>query len=151
MLARAAVETLAVVFAAVLVAPLVETAWLATAVSVVALVFALRFAWRLTLWTRNRLIVTDRRVFELRGLVVSRVASMPLAKVTDMTYKRSMLGRLLGYGELVVESSGQDQALNDLRHIPDPDEFYRTLTGLALGGYASDGHAPPPRGARAPR
>ena len=40
---------------------------------------------------------------------------MPLTKVTDMSFKRSFPGRLLGYGEFIVESAGQDQALRNVR------------------------------------
>ena len=32
------------------------------------------------------------------------VAMMPLLKVTDMTYDRSLLGRIVGYGTFVLES-----------------------------------------------
>ena len=74
--------------------------------------------------------MTDRRIFEVSGLVTRKVASMPLSKMTDMTYRRPILGRILGYGELHVESAGQDQALSRLDHLPNPDEFYRTITYL---------------------
>ena len=33
---------------------------------------------------------------------------MPLAKVTDMSFQRSPIGRILGYGEFILESAGQD-------------------------------------------
>jgi hypothetical protein len=39
---------------------------------------------------------------------------------------------MLGYGECILETAGQDQALTKLTHLPDPDDFYRTLTRLAL-------------------
>ena len=37
---------------------------------------------------------------------------MPLAKVTDMSFQRFTMGRILGYGEFILESAGQGQALN---------------------------------------
>ncbi len=55
---------------------------------------------------------------------------MPLAKVTDMTFQRSFLGRLLGYGKFVRESAGQDQALSTVDHIPYPEQFYLEVCAL---------------------
>ncbi len=62
---------------------------------------------------------------------------MPLTRVTDMTYRRSIAGRLLGYGDLIVESAGQDQALSRIERIPHPDHFYRTITSLVTAGLPS--------------
>ena len=105
-----------------------------TIVGVVAVLFALRLLWRIWEWRAKRFVVTDRRIFEVSGLLTRKVASMPLAKMTDITYRRSILGRLLGYGEVVVETAGQEQALHRLDHLPRPDDFYRTITWLVTGG-----------------
>ena len=105
-----------------------------TVAGVVALLFFLRFLWRIWEWRADRVVVTDRRIFEVSGLLSRKVASMPLAKMTDITYHRSLLGRILGYGELIVETAGQDQALQRLHHLPKPDDFYRTITWLVTGG-----------------
>ena len=86
---------------------------------------------------RAVIVVTDQRIFEVSGVLTRKVASMPLTRVTDMTYRRSLLGRLLGYGDLIVESAGQDQALSHIDHLPDPDGFYRTITSLVTAGIPS--------------
>jgi membrane protein YdbS with pleckstrin-like domain len=113
-----------------------------TIVGLVAVVFALRFAYRLWNWWDNRVLVTNQRIVEASGVITRRVASMPLSKVTDMTYRRTIFGRLLGYGDLVLESAGQHQALERIDHIPDPDHFYRTVTALVT---AKVGGPPPVR------
>ncbi|HWB73161.1 MAG TPA: PH domain-containing protein [Egibacteraceae bacterium] len=99
----------------------------------VTLGLLLRFLWRGWLWSVDHIVVTDRRVFETSGVFNRNVASMPLGKVTDMTYRRNVWGRLLGYGEFIVESAGQEQALSRIDHLPQPDHFYRTLTWLVFG------------------
>jgi membrane protein YdbS with pleckstrin-like domain len=76
---------------------------------------------------------TQRRLMLIHGLVTRKVAMMPLEKVTDMSYARSPLGQLLGYGEFVLESAGQDQALRSVDHIAEPDELYRILIGTMFG------------------
>ena len=94
--------------------------------------FILRLGWRLWEWWIDRVVVTDKRLFEVSGILTRRVGSMPLAKVTDMTYHRSMAGRLFGYGELRLESPGQKQALARIAYLPKPDDFYRTVTSLVM-------------------
>jgi Bacterial PH domain len=49
---------------------------------------------------------------------------MPLLRVTDMKYEQSALGRTLNYGTFVLESAGQDQALREVKHLPNPNELY---------------------------
>jgi membrane protein YdbS with pleckstrin-like domain len=92
-----------------------------------------RLTWRALEWREDWFVVTDRRLLMRTGLVTRRIAMMPLLKVTDMSYARSPLGRLLGYGELVLESAGQDQALRTITHLPDPDELYLEICDLLFG------------------
>ena len=115
-----------------------------TVLGLVAAFFFLRLGWKLWEWYEDRIVVTDQRVVEISGILTRRVASMPLSKVTDMTYRRSLLGRLMGYGELVLESAGQQQALERISHLPHPDDFYRTLTSLIAARMALlAGYGPP--------
>ena len=37
---------------------------------------------------------------------------------------RSLGGRLFGYGEFIIESAGQDQALRNIPFIPYPEQLY---------------------------
>jgi hypothetical protein len=55
---------------------------------------------------------------------------MPLAKVTDMSFQRSAMGRIFGYGEFILESAGQDQALNRVDYLPYPEQLYLEVCGL---------------------
>ena len=104
-----------------------------TVLGLVALVFLFRFLWRVWEWRVDKIIVTDRRILEVSGLLTRKVASMPLEKLTDLTYNRSLAGRLLGYGRISVESAGQEQGLTTIDYLPSPDDFYRTVTSLVTG------------------
>lgn len=99
----------------------------------VALVAVLRFTVITILWWIERIVITDKRVMLAQGLVVHKVAMMPLAKVTDITFRRSLGGRLLGYGTLIVESAGQDQGLDRIDYMPHPEEVYEALSELIFG------------------
>ena len=101
-----------------------------TVLGLLAAFFFLRLGWKLWQWYEDRIYVTTHRVVEVSGVLTRNVASIPLTKVTDMTYRRSVPGRVLGYGELVLESAGQRQAIERIAYIPAPDHFYRTVTSL---------------------
>jgi membrane protein YdbS with pleckstrin-like domain len=81
-------------------------------------------AWNVFDWYYDRFILTNKRVMVVNGIVTRRVAMMPLLRVTDMKYEQSALGRLLNYGTFVLESAGQDQALREVKHLPNPNELY---------------------------
>ncbi len=96
----------------------------------VALFFVGRLAWKVLLWWEDRVVVTDQRIIEVSGFFTRRVASIPIEKVTDMTYRRTVGGRVFGYGDLILETAGQTQALDEICYLPSPDEFYRIVTSL---------------------
>ena len=59
---------------------------------------------------------------------------MPLNKVTDMSFQRTFFGRLFGYGEFIIESAGQDQALRNIPYIPYPEQRYLAVCDLLFPG-----------------
>ena len=65
-----------------------------------------------------------------QGFITHKVNMMPLAKVTDMSFQRSALGQVFGYGEFIVESAGQDQALRNVDYLPYPEQLYLEVCGL---------------------
>ena len=98
-----------------------------------ALLVVLRFAYIVVDWWVERIVVTDKRFMLITGVFTNRVAMMPISKVTDLTYERTWLGRLLGYGTLIVESAGQIQALNRIEFLPRPELVYDAISELVFG------------------
>src|SRR5271165_5890427 len=76
-----------------------------------------RLAVKVFEWSDTYFVVTSQRMLLQTGLVTKKVNMMPLSKVTDMSFQRSSLGRILGYGEFILESAGQDQALRVVDHL----------------------------------
>jgi len=97
------------------------------------LVAVLRFTALTILWWIERIVITDKRVMIAQGIIVHNVGMMPLGKVTDLTFQRTLSGRMLGYGTMVVESAGQIQALNRIDYMPRPEEIYEALSELVFG------------------
>ena len=86
--------------------------------------------WRIIDWVLTYFVITSQRLLLARGFPTRRVDMMPLTKVTDMSFNRSAKGQLLGFGEFVVESAGQDQALRHIEYLPYPEQLYLEVCGL---------------------
>ena len=90
----------------------------------------LRLAIKVFEWSETYFVVTSQRFILATGLLTRKVNMMPLTKVTDMSFERSTMGRVLGYGEFILESAGQDQALTNVDHLPYPEQLYLEVCGL---------------------
>lgn len=88
-----------------------------------------RLIWDAVNWAVDYFVITSERILLTSGIFTRSVNMMPLSKVTDMSFHRSFAGRLLGYGEFIVESAGQDQALRRIDHIPYPEQLYLVVCG----------------------
>ncbi|MGD0376226.1 MAG: PH domain-containing protein [Streptosporangiaceae bacterium] len=98
----------------------------------------LRMVWKTVNWAVDFFVVTSQRMLLTSGVLTRKVAMMPLSKVTDMSFRRSFAGRLFGYGEFIVESAGQDQALRTVDHIPYPEQLYLEICGMLFPSSASE-------------
>ena len=86
-----------------------------------------RAVWMVFEWRQQWVVATNKRLMLTYGFIVRKVAMMPLTKVTDMSYHRTIMGRIFGWGTFVMESAGQQQALSEIRFVPNPDHNYRAL------------------------
>jgi membrane protein YdbS with pleckstrin-like domain len=106
---------------------------LAAVVWIAWLVLFVNLIWKAINWAVDFFVVTSHRILLTSGVFTRKVAMMPLTKVTDMSFQRSFAGRMLGYGEFIVESAGQDQALRNIDHIPYPEQLYLEVCGMLFG------------------
>lgn len=98
-----------------------------------AVLVLLRFLLRLGRWSSERLLVTDQRIVEVDGLIAKRVSSWPYTRIHDLSYRRSIPGRLLGFGSLSIEPTAPEAPVRVLERIPDPDGFYRDAMEVIMG------------------
>jgi membrane protein YdbS with pleckstrin-like domain len=101
------------------------------------------YALRVGEWWMRTFIVSTRRVLLTSGVIVRTVTLLPLRRITDLTWKETPLGQVLGYGTFRFESAGQQQALSEITYLPDAGLLYRRVSGLLFssdwGGAASGG------------
>lgn len=106
-------------------------------------------------WLENYFIVTSQRVILIEGILTRDVTSVPHAQVASVRFRRSAMGRLLGYGQFIIEC-GRSQPKWTVNFIPYPEQLYLETTGLIFRDRdPDDGPAPgwqpgqpEPRGSR---
>jgi len=57
-------------------------------------------------WKFNRLYLTNYRLIRESGIIGKRYMSVRLSNIEDTTCTFGILGRILGYGDLIIESAG---------------------------------------------
>ncbi|MGH2752027.1 MAG: PH domain-containing protein [Actinomycetota bacterium] len=103
-----------------------------------ALLVLLRGALRVRRWSHHKILVTDRRIVEIGGVMARRVWSWPYVRIHDLGLRRSVTGRLLGYGSVVIEATTPGSPCVVLGRIPDPNGFYRDVMEVLMEGPLPD-------------
>lgn len=96
-------------------------------------VAVIRLAWQYFIWGHNLIFFTGYRIIYVSGIFTRNIAMIPVGKVTDMGYLKTLPGQALNYGKFVIESAGQVQALREINFVPEPDDTYRYLQNLIFG------------------
>jgi hypothetical protein len=82
-------------------------------------------AWTYITQTSSEFSITDRRVVIKVGWIQRRTLETMLAKVETIGVQQTLMGRLLGYGTIVVMGTGGTK--ESFRNIADPLEFRRQV------------------------
>ncbi|MBA2426610.1 MAG: PH domain-containing protein [Actinobacteria bacterium] len=80
----------------------------------VLVLYALYLLTRIVRWRRHRVVVTTHRLIETSGVFGRRVSSVALANISDHRFRRSIPGRLFGYGQVVVSAAGRRHSIGPL-------------------------------------
>lgn len=95
----------------------VDIAWLPLLLAFGVLAHA---AWKSLVQHMDRFVITNMRVFRVRGVLSQKLATMPLGRILDITVEKPFSGRLLNYGHFVFESAAQEQGLREIRFVGRP-------------------------------
>lgn len=79
-------------------------------------------AWGAVREHRDRFVITNMRVFRVHGVLSQHLATMPLSRILDISVRKPLHGRLLGFGHFCFESAAQEQGLRDIRYVGRPDQ-----------------------------
>ncbi len=86
----------------------------------VAFALAAHASFRALVEFMDVFVITNMRVFRVTGVLSSKHATTPLARILDITVDQPFLGLVLGYGHFTFESAAQEQGLRDIRFVADP-------------------------------
>lgn len=75
----------------------------------------------------DRFVVTNMRVFRVHGIFDQHMATMPIARILDISVRQTVLGQVLGYGHFVFESAAQEQGLREIRFVPRVEEYHMLI------------------------
>ena len=122
--------------------------WVKTGASWV--VVALVVAWAVWLglkylsWARTYFVVTNQRVVYRTGVVARKGAEIPLDRITNINFTQRMFERIIGAGNLEVQSAGE-QGTTTFDFVRHPDgvqqEIYRQMDGRETRQSSTDATA----------
>ncbi|MEX1006267.1 MAG: PH domain-containing protein [Acidimicrobiia bacterium] len=81
-------------------------------------------------WTMTYFVVTSRRVIYRTGVLSKRGVEIPLERVNNINFHQRIIDRIIGAGDLDIESAGKDgQSHFDFIRHPDgvQHEIYRQM------------------------
>jgi membrane protein YdbS with pleckstrin-like domain len=127
---------------------------------ILALVWAGWLGLRYLNWNFTHFVVTSKRVIFRTGVLGKHGVEIPLDRISNINFNQSMWERLIGAGDLEIESAGRDgqTKFNDVWH-PDAvqhelydqmEEHARTRAGYGAPGPAAAPAAAPSAGASVP-
>jgi membrane protein YdbS with pleckstrin-like domain len=87
-------------------------------VVVVAVVFVAYPVRRFVRWATSHFVVTNERLIHRSGLVAKRSMEVPLNRINDVRFHQGVFERIIGAGDLIVESAGErgQEVFDDVRH-----------------------------------
>jgi len=100
-----------------------QVAYFWFAVAILPLAILLRI---FLVWMNQQLIITNRRIMVVQGIINKHVRDSALEKVNDVDLTQSFVGRLLGYGTVKI-ITGSDIGINEFVCIANPARFKREM------------------------
>jgi uncharacterized membrane protein YdbT with pleckstrin-like domain len=92
----------------------------------------------LTRWRFTEYILTDHRLMVRTGVFARRAKEIPLETINDITLSQTILGRVLGAGDLILESAGEhgQETLGNVWH---PAELQREIYAASASRKSASG------------
>jgi membrane protein YdbS with pleckstrin-like domain len=104
--------------------------WVSAPLGVLVLVALGWFGLRYLQWMTTNFVVTTDRLIYRHGVIAKHGIEIPLERVNTVFFSQSIFERVLGSGDLVIESAGEQgrQAFSDVRKPSAvQNEIYRQM------------------------
>ena len=97
--------------------------WLGLGLLVIGLIW---LAQVYVAWFAEDYVITNRRVMKVDGVLKKRSADSSLEKINDAVLEQSVLGRMLGYGDLEILTAAEE-SVDKYRMLSQVQQFKRTM------------------------
>ena len=77
-------------------------------------------------WYAEDYVITNRRVMKVEGVLNKRSADSSLEKINDAVLEQSVLGRMLGYGDLEILTAAEE-SVDRYHMLAQVQQFKRTM------------------------
>jgi uncharacterized membrane protein YdbT with pleckstrin-like domain len=77
-------------------------------------------------WSRTHFVLTNHRVIYREGVVARTGVEIPIRRVNNVNFHQSLLERLVGAGDLLIESGGED-GQSRFANIRNPEEVQNII------------------------
>lgn len=84
-------------------------------------------------WWSRLYVVTTEEVYRKHGIVSRKVTNLSHGQIQNTTFSQSILGRLLSYGNVKIDTAGGDGAEVVFKNVGDPESVVSRIT-KHLGG-----------------
>src|ERR687891_2286477 len=81
-------------------------------------------------WITSHFVVTSDRVIHRSGWLAKRSMEIPLERINDVRFEQSVLERVVGAGDLRIESGGE-YGQNHFRDIRNPERVQKLIYEMA--------------------
>jgi Bacterial PH domain/Short C-terminal domain len=97
--------------------------WIGLALLVIALAWLVKIYVE---WYAEDYLITNRRVMKVEGVLKKRSADSSLEKINDAVLEQSVLGRMLGYGNLEILTAAEE-SVDQYHMLAQVQQFKRTM------------------------
>jgi uncharacterized membrane protein YdbT with pleckstrin-like domain len=111
--------------------------WLSLIWIVVLVVVLVYSVWPFLNWLTATYTVTNRRLTTHKGVISRTGHDIPLSRISDVSYEKGLLDRILGCGTLVV-SDASEQGRVQLPDVPHVEQRQLALSDLLFQGSKND-------------
>jgi hypothetical protein len=92
----------------------------------VAVIWLLLVARGFLTWWFTQHVITNERLIYRAGIVSKQGKEIPLEVINDVSFNQSVWERMIGSGDLLIESAGE-LGQSHYRDIPDPEQVQKVI------------------------
>jgi uncharacterized membrane protein YdbT with pleckstrin-like domain len=94
---------------------------------IVVIVYPVR---RIVAWATSQFVVTNERLIHREGLIAKHSLEIPVERINDVRFHQSVFERLIGAGDLMIESAGE-RGQQRFANVRKPEDVQKRIYEMA--------------------